>query len=205
MSYLVEALRKAEHERRQGLSAGVTALSPQQSHTPARDSNVMGWGIAVLVVCNLLLLGFLLWPGGQQQPQPQPDDPVVAASTIQNQMPVTTARADAGSLAAVAANGATMPDVDANYNRRRLPLYDGQSTSGQNGRKTAAKHVPDPPAVHIQGHLYSSNPAESFVLVDGHVYHEGELLPDGVGIMRIDDQGALLDYQGQRFHVNGPG
>ncbi|WP_348767482.1 general secretion pathway protein GspB [uncultured Salinisphaera sp.] len=64
---------------------------------------------------------------------------------------------------------------------------------------------PGAPDVSINGHLYSSVPGRSFILVGGQRYHEGERLVAGPAVESIDAGGATLNYRGQRYHVRGPG
>lgn len=61
------------------------------------------------------------------------------------------------------------------------------------------------PSVTINGQLYSSVPGRSFILVNGHRYHEGERMASGPAVESIDPSGATLIYRGQRYHVPGPG
>lgn len=89
---------------------------------------------------------------------------------------------------------ATPLDDDADYvedESRSAPVSD-----------TAPPGAPD---VAINGHLYSSVPGRSFILVGGQRYHEGERLVAGPAVESIDARGATLNYRGQRYHVRGPG
>lgn len=102
------------------------------------------------------------------------------------------------------------------------PLDDSQSTVQPQSeawrQKPAAQHArnstqepvqataadANAPHVSINGHLYSSVPGRSFILVDGRRYHEGERLAAGPAVVSIDRKGATLNYEGRRYHVNGP-
>lgn len=69
----------------------------------------------------------------------------------------------------------------------------------------SARAPHDAPAITINGHLYSTVPGRSFILVGGRRYHEGERLAQGPAVESIDARGATLNYRGERYHVKGPG
>lgn len=91
----------------------------------------------------------------------------------------------------------------------QTPLDDEGATLPPPGNLEDAPSVSDlagsVPDVSINGHLFSSVPGRSFILVNGRRYHEGERLAAGPAIESIDATGATLNYQGQRYHINGPG
>lgn len=61
-----------------------------------------------------------------------------------------------------------------------------------------------PPPIELSGHLYSSIPGRSFVLVNGRRYREGERLREGPAVESIDESGAVFNYRGERFRAAAP-
>lgn len=55
------------------------------------------------------------------------------------------------------------------------------------------------PDLHLDIHVYSSNPAERFVFVNMRKYKEGQTLTEGPTIERITPEGAILNQQGLRY------
>lgn len=55
------------------------------------------------------------------------------------------------------------------------------------------------PDLHLDIHVYSSNPAERFVFVNMRKYQEGQTLTEGPTIERITPEGAILNQQGLRY------
>jgi general secretion pathway protein B len=55
------------------------------------------------------------------------------------------------------------------------------------------------PELHLDVHVYATNPAERFVYINARKYHEGAVLQDGPAIERIRRDGVVLSYQGLRF------
>lgn len=69
MSYILDALKKAEHERAIGQVPGIgSAHEPALSHAPRRWL----WVLLVVLVLNVLLLAVLLWPDRGRSPDSQP-------------------------------------------------------------------------------------------------------------------------------------
>ncbi len=212
MSYLVDALRKAERERRSG-AADVGALSSTAQPLARRTgSHGLLWFVAMLAVCNAALLLYLLLPPiGESAAAPHVETatpPAVAAAA-----PKLPAAAT-GTAAAVAEQGAGVPRADTRNLRiaeRPAPVADvlprGSQERGSALTPTPFDPVPpdDLPEVTINGHLYSRTPGRSFILVGARRYHEGERLAAGPAIVRIDADGAILNYRGHRYHVDGPG
>lgn len=213
MSYLVDALRKAEHERRQGTAPETAALSGGNPGPYAPGPGAGGWVVAGLVVCNVVLFGYLFWPGAVQRQSPAAMQATPAPGNGPHAATQTGPQGAAPVKAVAEGSPARMTTAAAGSASTRTTGHD-QPTRARTGSRSARRRtVPvgtQPPAgevpdVDIHGHLYSGNPAASFILVNGRIYHEGERLPSGVTVLRIDREGALLNYYGRRFHVDAPG
>ena len=55
------------------------------------------------------------------------------------------------------------------------------------------------PDMHIDLHVYSSNPAERFVFINMNEYREQDTTEEGPRLQRITPEGALLEYRGSTF------
>lgn len=55
------------------------------------------------------------------------------------------------------------------------------------------------PELSLSIHVYSGRPEERFVLINGERYVEGDSVGDGVDLVEIRREGAVVDYQSQRF------
>jgi general secretion pathway protein B len=53
--------------------------------------------------------------------------------------------------------------------------------------------------MHLDIHVYSSNPAERFVFINMRKYTEGTELPEGPRLEEITPEGAIFTINGQRF------
>jgi general secretion pathway protein B len=55
------------------------------------------------------------------------------------------------------------------------------------------------PELHLDVHVYATNPADRFVYINMRKYHEGGALQEGPTVERIRRNGVVLNYQGLRF------
>lgn len=205
MSYLVDALRKAEHERRQTAVPTAVALSGYVG-SAREGTRVTTWAIVVLVACNLLLFGYLLWPANSVMPThatPRIEHDASATEPARAPEQTTTSMSQptrAPMSTATSAEQAAPRTLTVTTSKLR-----GTSVANATDTSQTPRVAVTLPQVRVHGHLYSNDPSESFILVGGHIYHEGERLPQGTTVVRIGPEGALLDYRGRRFHVDGPG
>jgi general secretion pathway protein B len=55
------------------------------------------------------------------------------------------------------------------------------------------------PALNLDLHIYSNDPAESAAFINGNRYRAGDRLPQGVDVVAITRDGVVLRYNGQQF------
>ena len=65
----------------------------------------------------------------------------------------------------------------------------------------AAGLPPDAPKVAISGGVYSPNPAQRMLIVNGQVFNEGSEIAPGLTIDRIEARTAILKFRGARYNV----
>ena len=251
MSYLVDALKKAERERHRHQAATVESLSATEVSDAGRDGGrVMRWVVMILVVCNAALLVYLFRPVAGPFDTESADERIAAQTVASGSADTVPSAADVSEMpapqpiprrrAAGEGSGADTlggdtgrsPQQPSDMSSLRLsagansgggrvtysktPLDDSASlgnAAASNRSTNAPRRSASPPAmnpsgvpeVNINGHLYSSVPGRSFILVNGQRYHEGERLSAGPAVESIDVTGATLNYRGERFHVKGPG
>ncbi|MES1945596.1 hypothetical protein PC39_15814 [Salinisphaera sp. PC39] len=228
MSYLLDALRKAERERHRERGPDLADI-----HEPLAETGrqrLPAWVaplVAVLVLTNLGVVGaFWLLRDGNPQPPAAPASPetgtaAAAAPPAKPAPPPEPRAATAASPApaqprpAPSAETTTRPQAAPAPARREEPATWAESESGFDGedsyREPADSVAALPadvrrqlPGIEVNGHLYSSVPGRSFILINGRRYREGERLREGPAIVTIDEGGAILDYRGERFRVSAP-
>ena len=55
------------------------------------------------------------------------------------------------------------------------------------------------PPLHLDFHLYAARPQDRFVFINMKKLREGEATPEGVRVESINDEGAVLSFEGTRF------
>jgi len=263
VSYLVDALRKAEQERHLGKVPSLAYETGETGSGKGRSSGVT-WFVAGLLTVNVVLLA-LLWRGelfGERAVGPAPhagkDGGSASSRVDQPSVSSRPAAADTsakpgstpGASEAPAISGHALRSRDAAGRAESAPLNSStantssyaaggqrassspttESTSTSAGGtqmsgagSASAATQPEPavdevprlsalsqrerggiPDLEINGHLYSSVPGRSFVLIGGRRYHEGERLAAGPAIESIDAKGAILRHGGVRFRLLAP-
>jgi general secretion pathway protein B len=218
MSYILEALKKAQAERSHG---AIPSVHAQPVVTPPRQAMPGRWlwlaGIAALLAAGAVLL----WSVPGKQPvaltAQAPAVPPVAAT------PAASATPPAPAPAPVATTPSPAPDV-----ARTSPVARPKAPSGP-VRKLgepvpAAAPAPVPaaaaperiallqelppqiqreiPPIAINGYIYASNPAERSVLINNHLRREGDQLADGLTLEKLLPREMVLNYRGYRYRVS---
>ncbi len=73
--------------------------------------------------------------------------------------------------------------------RGALPLY----------AQIVAQPGSDLPRLHMDLHVYDPNPSKRYVMINMHILHTGDSLPDGVTVLAIRPDGVALSYRGREF------
>jgi general secretion pathway protein B len=219
MSYILEALKKADHERTLGSVPDLE--TPHWGARRAVRNYRWIWVVGALLLLNGVLLAFLLGRGTDDDkpraiapsaatsvPQPaapaMPVTPVPGAGTTivtrpRNVIqpipePVQPARVTQATepLPAVA----TPPPVAASQPAARPRQQGVQLWSDLPLEFRSSFSLP-----HIDVHVYADQPERRFILVDLQKYREGDTLESGAVIEKILPHGLQLFYQGTRFEV----
>jgi general secretion pathway protein B len=226
MSFILDALKKSEIERQRQSVPGLmdTRLTPKRNRLP-----IWAVALGVLLGINLLGLTYVLLrksTPAAQAPRPadsaraaaaggapaetRPFSPLDSVPEYAPEIPVAPAAAETASVESHrahvdgAANTAaehaapradpllTNANADADAAAQAeevLPTISEVSLSG-------AQALPD---LHLDVHVYATQPAERFVYINNRKYHEGARLQEGPTIERIRRDGVVLNYESVRF------
>jgi len=228
MSYILEALKKADQER--GIGSVPNLATPHESERPQTRSYRWIWLVAVLLIANVVLLGILLQgrdadaPATVQAPverqPPLPDDrpaqavresseaaPVKAPTVQRTLLPEKARTSSAGGLV-------VLPEPADPQNSGQL-FQSGEEPDRWTGAATTATDTSQLPSWYelpqevrsrldlprLDLHVYSDEPRDRFILVNLKKYREGERLESGLLLQEILPDGIILSYQGQHFLV----
>jgi general secretion pathway protein B len=230
MSYILEALKKAEQQRELGRVPGIETLHEQAS---GRRFDRWLWGILLLLMLNGAVLLVLLWPEQGREMRaasgdavPPSDSEQVAASPARRQPGAfadpepAPERASRSALAPVgvpaqpaarATGGATAPESKAPP--AAAVVRSTQEPEPVETRAAAEPALPIWPRVpdylfrqlssglRLDVHVYAEQPRERFVLINLRKYQEGDQLQEGPRLDAITGEGVILSFQGERFRV----
>jgi general secretion pathway protein B len=204
MSLILDALRKSERARQQSLTGQIsnTVTAPGRTRLPTPWVTV----IALILVLNAVVLGFLLWRNGEPARDYAPHTSRVPAAAISGSKPMIRPLAEE----AADAEAATAP-VQNRVLNRTAPAVPVAAASAAPNQSSAAVNAAPPldtlptafqqslPALHLDVHGYAENPADRFVVINMQRYVAGDTLKEGPRVVAITAQGVILEYDGTRF------
>lgn len=225
MSFILDALRKSEHERQRGTTPGLTHVPLA---TPAPEMPRWAIYLIALLGATVLVLAIAWWQTrGAPASMPATAAPfverpldlpgAVPAATSTRSVPAAAAPPADPTPAAPAAReaspGPTRPLAEAALGAGTRPLAAAVQSEPAAPARTptpsAEPVLPSAAALVAQGislprlrlelHGYAPERANRFVFVNGRKYVEGERLADGPELVAIDPQGVVLEYNGRRF------
>ena len=223
MSYILDALRKAEAERERGSVPNIHA-QPAFAGAPARGARPRSrvW-IAVAVVGVLLVIAaalpwfFMADRSAVPAPVAAAPAPLVAPTPVPTTMPASAAAAPAKVPAPTTAPTATAAAVPVQpapvpvRKPRPAPAVASAATaaaaaSATEERVYAMNELPDDirrqlPGLSVGGSMYSTTPASRLVIVNGQVLHEGDRLTPELVLQQIKLKAAVFAFKGYRFTI----
>jgi general secretion pathway protein B len=232
MSYILDALKKAEHERDLGR---VPRLESMQDSAPPRRRSAV-WLIAGALLINAGVLAWWLRPtappaavSSERRPVPvpravppavvpapaavtAPSASVAAPATVPKTVPESTPTPVA---AAVAPRTVQAPPVVSAPPRAgaesmaatppaNVPSVPAVAPAPPLLRDLPAEFRAAVPALSLDVHVYAPTASGRFVLINMKKYREGEQLAEGPRIEEITADGVVLNYQGERFRIARP-
>lgn len=228
MSYILDALRRADAERERGSVPGIHAqpavLGDVDTEAPRR-SGVWKWVVAGLAVVLIALP--VWWFVGGEAPRPGAA-PVAAAPLSTPVMPVQPAAIAPAPVpapvvapvpAAPRAEAPRKPPVKVATALKPLPtaaaapkpaaraaVAPASAPAVAEARIYQLSELPDDirrelPTLAVGGAMYSQNPANRMLIVNGQTFHEGDKLAPNLSLEQIKLKSAVLDYKGYRYGI----
>jgi general secretion pathway protein B len=222
VSFILDALRKSEHERQRSATPGLShvPLAPPRHELPR-------WALALIGVlaAAVLVLAGAWWQSRRPPPAiPIANLPAAAApvSPVEpaNVEPANVATARPAPAPPPVATPSPVPPAAASPSSTsaqrdapapRTSALASAATEGLDSPPPAPSGptLPSAAALQAQGiavpplrlelHAYSDVPGERFVFINGRKYVEGQQLAEGPEVITIEPGGVVLSQQGQRF------
>lgn len=204
MSYILEALKKSEQERRRGdvpdlQTVHLPVFAQRQSHT---------WPYVVIVFLLLVLafvLGMVMMKGN--------DDKTIAAvppsmpqATTKTVVTEQTTRQDDAALVVTQAE----PVIKTESVAMIEPVIQQAIEASPSLEMDSVPHLSQLPSLIQQaipnmtfaGHVYSSNPIQRSVIINGHAMSEGDVVINNLKVEQITRSGVVFDFDGQLFRMD---
>ncbi|MDP3796621.1 MAG: general secretion pathway protein GspB [Polaromonas sp.] len=215
MSYILDALRKADAQRERDPARGIHAQPLQVSPLGPPEGHQVRLWLGGAVVIGAGLLAVAAWQlAGPAAP------PVVLASTVGTPpAPAVTMPAPAPASPATEVLPAAPPPAPAppvapaatplREARKPAPALAASSpapAAAAPDRLLSVNELPadvqrDLPKLAISGGVYSDNAAQRMLIVNGQVVGEGAEPAPGVVLEQIRARTAVLRYRGYRYAV----
>lgn len=224
MSYILDALRRSEAERRQGKAPDLGQQVQMVWRPKKKPVSPVVWVVIALLV-NAMVMVYLFWP-------PSPDAPEAARGSVSG--PAVAAPATAADEASAAAQIERAPVADApgigaqveplaenelqnqplpgTRNDAPLVIVPDQSVrerlltpTDSQGRVPHLVELPlsfqkSVPDLTFNSHIYSSDPSASRVMINNHYLRPGDTFGN-LTVERVTEDGVILSRGSQRFRV----
>ena len=227
MSFILDALKKSEQERRRQQAPSITE-QPYGQHTRNRPWWV--WLVIGLLMVNFGFLMVLFLRKDSPAPAPAPaavsnsNSPSAAHPESSAAAPVITARnSEVRALEEEASNPAAPDDttsllLSSATSSESAPLVQAAASSASainNGINTypsksrtgltstleslGGSAALNLPELRLDLHVYSDNKLQRFAFINSKKYFEGQTLSEGPLVEQITEEGVVLSYRSQRF------
>ncbi len=192
MSYILDALRKADAQRAGNPARGIHAQPVGVSGTATRPAVRLRQAVLIAGLLAVLLTGSALWYLTRADRAvvaivSRPPGPAVVQAPVIVLPPPPAAPPAATRLAASrpVAAPSTVPVASTVVAAEPAPVSGGLPA--------------DAPRLAISGGVYSESPAQRLLIVNGVVFNEGAEVSPGVLLEQIRPKAAILRYRGARY------
>lgn len=222
MSYILDALKRADAERGRGAVPGLHArqvTTPAPDAAPSARSGV--WlGVAAVLVLGAAAAGWWVWQTPVPPPVPITTTPVVPAPAPVLQPVATAAPASATPAVAPAASApVTKPvpavaapavgAVAARVSPRPQPapvVKAAPPTVVAPATVPLLSELPEDirrqiPVLAITGAVYSNNPGQRLLLLNNQVLTQGSQAAPGLKLEEIGEHSSVFSFHGTRFRL----
>ena len=224
MSYILDALKRADAERGQGATPPLAGTAPLVEAAPARQlPGKRLWPIAIAAFA-LIAASVWAWQTFRSATEPTEKTVAVTAAPLATNPPSpaeppTTPTATAESTAPAAPRPPISPQPPAPVRpilakapppppAKPRPAPAATAAAAPAAAPSAA---PPPlsaaqkaalPQITVSGSSYSANPAHRMLIANGQVVKEGQELSPGLTLESIGTRSAIFNQRGTRFNVN---
>lgn len=212
MSYILEALKKADAERERGAVPGLhTQAEPLPDDIrPRASAPTWVWVLAGLSAGAALVMGYALWHSAN--PATQAAVPAAASGAVVTAMPGTPG---APALPAPLTTGVApvplaLPGPPRPPGSTRSPVKNTVTAPPHTTARTPVVGIAELPeevrrelpTLSIGGAMHSDHAASRMLILNNGVFHEGDEPYPGLVLEEIKLKAAVFRFKGWRYSVN---
>ena len=215
MSYILDALKKSEQERGHGSAPNVQTLHSSSLNYHSNKTHLWPYVLLSAIVINLAaLFYFILVKPDTDSSVQTPAQHVETASVI---TPAPTQAITGRPDVAVTPQSPATEDIvykpiSLPASTRAITQHAAVTTQAENAPPAQAQgavlerdelpfdlqqHLP---IMEFSAHVYSSNPLQRSIVINGRFMEEGDHLAADLFLSEITPDGAVFNFQGQLFH-----
>lgn len=204
MSYILDALKRADSERERGIVPGLRAQPVPPGPTVGSIGRDFKLVTVLLIGMGLIVTVGFLWRWlGTQDPAPvvvQAPPAVLSAPAAS----VTAISSPTFPVAPPAVVSTLAPPARVAPAPPRAPVMASPPPAPAPAPIAELAELPADarlalPKLVISGSTYSDNPAHRMLVINGQVFREGEKVEADLLLERIRIKSAVLNYKGQRY------
>jgi len=188
MSYILDALNKADKERKQSetpASKTIIAVEPTAQPNTA-------WLMALLVIGLLIILWFVFQPKETVKTVAPTVATIAPMQTRLKPKPKPTKRE---STVQITSTFTSIKPQEIQEEPRAIPNIMGLDQDIRNRL----------PAISISAHVFSDNAAKCMVIINNQVLREGDYIGEGLRLTDINQDGIQLNFEGEPFTMKTKG
>lgn len=227
MSYILDALKRADAERSRGAVPGLHArqLPGTGSAAPADSQNRVWWLMAGAVTLGAMAAGLWIWRTSAEVPRMPAPAPLVAApvavpTPVAAPAPVPSAPEPTAPMAPMAPIAPTVPALPVLKQTARAASPKVSAPSSALPPQTTQASAPPPapaaipllselpdavrsqiPALKVTGTVYADDPKQRLLLVNNQVLPQGSLVAPEVTVEEIRPHSSVFNFRGTRFRL----
>lgn len=220
MSYILDALKKSEQERGRGSAPSVQTLHSSGLSYHSDKTQLWPYFLLAAIIINLGALFYFIIAKTDAEATAREQQARELQDIVTETAPVVSGALKTGMDNNISAAGQASDQAESIvYKPVSMPGTEQKSVvAGTQAAVIETRQLQDShdsvlemdelpfdvlqqiPALEFSAHVYSSNPLQRSIVINGRFMEEGDRLAGDLFVNEITPDGAIFDFQGQLFH-----
>lgn len=214
MSYILDALKKAEENRRQDKSPDLMTVHEKQD-TATKKRSPWPYILIAAILLNAAVVAVWLIPRPSTKEETIPELIIEekenhAVTQTNRKMVASIPEKDVSAVSVdrvrtdkseIPQTGQTATDVDETEINTSIDINADGKIPDINELPLSFKE--DLPDIKISGHVFFETPSDRLIIVNGRPSREGDTVASGLQIEEITSSGVIFIYDDRRFSMKG--